>query len=847
MILTIKKMFKKNHQILNKKSPNWFLRYKQINSSKDMQFKFSNSKTHMHSGKQVFTALLFLSAFLTVSPLYAQKGIIKGKVFEAQSNTPIPFASVLLVESGIGATTDLDGNFIITGVEPGFRQIRASSIGYETRITEEFMVTNALTAFIEIPLKPMVYKTGTVLVTTSVFRKSDESPVSMRTITLSEIEKSPGGNRDISKVIQSLPGVSSGVSFRNDVIVRGGGTSENRFYLDGMEIPNLNHFATQGASGGPAGIINTDFLSEVDFYSGAFPVNRGNALSSIIDMKQVNGREDKVNFRGSIGATDLSLTANGPIGENITYVLSLRRSYLQFLFKVIGLPFLPTYTDYQVKVRTKIDKKNDITFLSLGALDKFKLNTGIEDPTEEQAYIVGYLPVNNQWNYAIGAVYRHYGNQFIDTWVVSRNMLDNQQLKYANNDDSSPENLLLDYTSREIENKVRYEHKGKKGNYNLLIGAGAEYARYLNNTYQKTAGLGEFLIVNYESALDLYKWNGFAQASRSLLKGDKLKLSLGFRVDGNSYSREMANPLPQFSPRFSASYALDEKWSLNFNTGRFFQLPPYTTLGYRDNQNMLVNKDNGLKYIRADHIVGGFDYQRTSNSKFSIEGFWKGYANYMFSLRDSVSLASKGADFGTFGDEEVVSTSDGRAYGLELLVRERNLRGFNVIVSYTYVRSEFKERNDTWVSSAWDNRHLVNIVVQRKFKNWDAGFRWRLTGGSPYTPFDAEYSAFKDVWNTNFRGYPDYDRYNQERLNAAHQLDIRVDRQFYFDRWSLMLYMDIQNAYNFQSESAPVYILDRDENGIPKTDPYNSDKYLLKKLDLRSGTVLPSIGIIIEL
>lgn len=354
--------------------------------------------------------MLFLGILIGTVSVQAQRGIVKGRIFDDQTNQPIPFANIVIVEFGIGATSDLDGNFLITGIEPGFQQLRASSIGYETRLTEEFMVTNAISSFVDIPMKQISYTVDKVVITASAFRKDDASPVSMRTITLSEIEKSPGGNRDISRVIQSLPGVSSGASFRNDVIVRGGGASENRFYLDGMEIPNLNHFATQGASGGPTGIINTDFLREVDFYSGAFPVNRGNALSSVIDMKQVNGNKEKLNFRGSVGATDLALTANGPLGDNSSYIFSLRRSYLQFLFQVIGLPFLPTYTDYQVKVRVQLDKKNELSIISLGALDKFVLNTGIKNPTEEQTYILGYLPINNQWNYAVGAVYRHFGN-----------------------------------------------------------------------------------------------------------------------------------------------------------------------------------------------------------------------------------------------------------------------------------------------------------------------------------------------------------------------------------------------------------------------------------------------------
>jgi hypothetical protein len=788
-----------------------------------------------------------LLTILMMHSAMAQKGVVKGRIFDEQTNAPIPFSSIVLVDLGIGATSDLDGNFLITGVEPGFRKIRASSVGYETRITEEFMVTNALTSFMDIPMRQAIVTVQSVVVTSSAFKKEAQSPVSMRTITLSEIEKSPGGNRDISRVIQSLPGVSSSVSFRSDVIVRGGGASENRFFLDGMEIPNLNHFATQGASGGPAGIINTDFLREVDFYSGAFPVNRGNALSSVIDMKQVNGNQEKPSFRGSIGATDIALTSNGPLGDKSTYVVSLRRSYLQFLFQAIGLPFLPTYTDYQVKVRTKIDKKNEITFLSIGALDRFSLNTSIEDPSEDQAYILSYVPVNNQWNYAIGAVYRHFGKSHTDTWVVSRNMLDNQQVKYAGNDDSDPQNLLLDYTSREIENKLRYERKSRYGKYDILLGGGAEYAKYSNNTFQKTFALGELLTVNYESFLDLFKYSAFAQTSRKFLEGDKLTVSAGFRVDGNSYSDEMVNPLKQFSPRISASWAFAPKWSANFNTGRFFQLPPYTTLGFRDSIGLLVNQLNKITYIRADHLVGGIEYNRTGNSKLSLEAFWKGYSNYPFSVKDSVSLASKGADFGTYGDEEVKSISDGRAYGLELLFRERDLAGFNIILSYTFVRSEFKEKNNQWVASAWDNKHLLNLLVQYNYKNWDAGFRWRFLGGTPYTPFDVQFSSIKEVWNTNYRGYPDYNLYNQARLPSAHQLDIRIDRQFYFSKWSLMLYIDIQNAYNFQSVSPPVYLLATDANGVPVTDPADPTRYTLKKIDLQNGTILPSIGIIIEI
>ncbi len=228
--------------------------------------------------------VLSFALILAIIQISAQTGTIRGRGFNEKNNEPLPFTNIIIFGTTIGSTSDLDGNFIFTGLKPGFVKLAATSVGFESHVSEEFQVTNSKTVFIDIPMRETSIQLEQVVVKASPFRKTEESPVSMRTLGIGDIEKNPGANRDISKVIQALPGVASTVSFRNDIIVRGGGPSENRFYLDGMEIPNLNHFATQGASGGPVGIINVDFIREIDFYSGAFPANRGNALSSVLEM-----------------------------------------------------------------------------------------------------------------------------------------------------------------------------------------------------------------------------------------------------------------------------------------------------------------------------------------------------------------------------------------------------------------------------------------------------------------------------------------------------------------------------------------------------------------------------------
>lgn len=787
--------------------------------------------------------------FLTFSMgIAAQTGSLKGRVYNVKNNEPLPFTNIIISGTAIGSVSDLDGNFTFTGLTPGYVKLEASAIGFEKVMTEEILITNSKTASLDIPMKEVAVEISGVEITASTFKRVEESPVSLKSIGISQIEKSPGSNRDISKVIQSLPGVASSVSFRNDIIVRGGGPSENRFLLDGIEIPNLNHFATQGASGGPVGIINTDFLRDVDFYSGAFPASRGNTLSSVIDMKLIDGNPDRMIYRATLGASETALSINGPLSKKTNVLFSVRRSYLQFLFGVIGLPFLPTFNDYTLKVKTKFNVQNELTIISIGALDKNVLNTGLKNPTEEQRFILNYLPVNNQWNYAIGANYRHYRENSYSTLVVSRNMLFNEEYKYLNNDESKSK--TLDYSSYETENKIRYEEVARKNGYKITYGAGMEYARYSNRTYQLAfipSGQDTLTQINYSSDLDFFKWSLFGQVSKGYLN-EKLMLSLGARADANSYSAQMSNLLDQFSPRFSASYSLTPKLALNFNVGRYFQLPAYTTLGYRMPNGELINKINGLRYIQADHIVAGIDYRRNEKSKLTLEGFYKFYNYYPFSLRDSVSLASKGADFGVSGAEAVIPISKGRAWGAELYYREKLSRIFDVTLSYTWVRSSFEDKHGDFIPSAWDNRNIVNLTALANLnRNWDIGIKWRFVGGAPYTPYDFNRSSLIEAWDASGQGYLDYNHYNTERLKVFHQLDLRVDKQYYFKKWSLNLYLDIQNLYNFKAQQPDVLVQVRDASGQPVINPSDTKRYELKYLPSESGTVLPTIGIIVEI
>ncbi len=771
--------------------------------------------------------------------IHAQQGTIKGKVVNAKTNAGLEFANVIIDGTSQGTITDMDGEFIIENVKPGFKKLLVSSVGYETTYSSEIQVQGNQVSSISIPVQESSMALGEVVIRQKPTIKKIESPLSVITLGVQEIEKSAGVNRDISKLIQTLPGVGITDPNRNDLIVRGGGPSENVFYLDGVEIPVINHFTTQGASGGSVGIINPDFVSDVSFYTGAFPANRVNALSSVMEIRQRDGSRDAFKAKMAVGASDAAITLEGPIGEKASFIASARQSYLQFLFAAIGLPFLPTYTDFQFKYKLDISKKSQLTVIGLGAIDDMVLNTGLENPDEGQQYILNYLPVYKQWNYTIGAVYKYFAGDYYDTWVLSRNMFRNANYKHMNNDESLMR--ISDYVSDEIENKFRFERTYSGSRYRINWGAGGKYSRYNNETFRLFFQDNEVRPFNYNSALDLYFYNAFFQISDKNLV-DGLQLSFGLNLAGNNYNENMMNPLNQFSPRISASYALSDNINLNANMGRYAMSPSYTTLGFRNMNNDLVNQNESLKYVISNQAILGFEFIPREKVSLTVEGFYKHYNNYPVSVLEGISLASKGTDFGQIGDEEVVSDGFGRAYGLEFLFRALDFKNFNATVTYTLFRSEFSDIEGNLRSSSWDNRQLINLIASYRLPgSWNFAARWRYLGGRPYSPIDMDLSTLVASWDVRNQPYVDYQNYNSLRLPSNNQLDIRIDKEFYFKKFVLNLYVDIQNVLNNKVPSVPIYT-NLDSNGEAMIDAENPERYQLRTLNSFGGTILPTLG-----
>lgn len=803
--------------------------------------------------------------FLYLSTNAQNNGRISGTVVDKSSQKPLSNVSIKLEGSTNGALSDSDGIFRITGIQWKTYNITFSSVGYKTQTIYNIIINAGYENTINTELEPDAIALSEVVIKSNkrtVRAATLETPLSVQRLTSEEIRSNPGGNFDISKVIQALPGVGGGAQgggFRNDIIIRGGGPNENVFYLDGIEIPVLNHFQTQGSSGGPQGLLNVSFIEDVKLSSSAFDARYDNTLSSVFQFKQRTGNPNKIQGNIRLSATELAATFEGPLSKNkkTTFLASARRSYLELLFSAIDLPIRPNYWDFQTKITHHINKKTTLSFIGLGAIDEFSF-AGIKDATPEKLYVLNSNPIINQWNYTAGITLKHLiSNGFINI-AVSRNAFDNDIERFEDNKLKLPSQQTLSYQSRETENKFRIDINKNVNGWKIAYGAVAQVSGFDNKTFSvirkelKDANgviIQPGVTVNFTSPLkNFLRYGAFAQLSKRFFD-NRLSVSGGLRTDMNTFTTDGNNGLQTLSPRFSVSYVLADKWTLNASAGRYFKIAPYTILGFANNNGELINKNS--KYQRSDHLVTGLEFIPNDGLRFTVEGFYKKYGHVPVSIRDGISLANLGSDFNVLGNEAIITNGKGRAYGVELFAQKKLTNRFFGIFSYTFYRSQYSGRNNILVPSSWDNKHLLNITWGYKFsRNWELGLKFRYQGGAPYTPYDEIQSRANFI--SQGQGIFDFAKLNSVRLGSFNSSDVRIDKKWNFRNTTIDLFLDVSNWYVARNPGIPSYTFKRttDNSAFLTTDGQpikangsNGIPILLKNDD---PSVTPTIGFIIE-
>ena len=804
--------------------------------------------------------------FFFSSLLFSQtKGVIVGKVSDENTEEPLAFAKVFIEGLQLGTSTELDGTYrleVPTGsytvkvTYQGYNDLKKYNIAVNSGNPQviNFRLSSMTTEFDEVQI---IYNTNKMAKTTDMV-----TPLSVQKLTAEEIKSNPGGNFDVSKVVQTLPGVggSAGGAQRNDITIRGGAPNENVYYLDGIEIPVLNHFQTQGSSGGAQGILNVSFIEDLKLTSSAFDARYDNALASTFVITQRQGNTEKLSGNVRASFTESALTLEGPLGKKkkTDFLVSSRLSYLDLLFTLIDLPIRPNFSDYQLKVSHKIDDKSSLTFIGLGAIDRFNFAETKEESLET-AFLRRSLPFISQWTYTTGVAYKKRFEGGYYNVALSRNMFNNalDQFEDAQNGDENFRNLKL--RSQEIENKFRFDYNKFKNGWKYSYGVVGQYVKYNTSIFNRlSAGVFDAngvqlmppIIISANSEIDFFRYGAFGQLSKKVLK-DRLLLSFGMRSDMNSFTTTGNNPLKTLSPRLSFAYSLNEKWDLTASIGRYFKLPPYTTLGFRDNNTMLVNQD--AEYIQSNHYVLGTQFLPNDGLRITVEGFFKTYSNYPVSLVNGLSLANQGQEFGAIGNEPVASIGEGITYGAEVFVQQKLVKNIFYVLSYTYVRSLFSGLDDELIPSAWDAQHLLSGTLGWKFgkkKDWQLGLKYRFAGGVPYTPWDLQASQMNYAVLGN--GILDFDNANGERLSNFQQLDFRLDKIVNLKKLSFTFYIDIQNLLGFENQSPDYYTFQRnaDNTGFETTDgqPLKPDgsNAIPILLPNSSALVTPTIGVIFE-
>jgi len=796
---------------------------------------FQRNNSSMKQKYFLMVACLVLSLYAL--PVLAQTtATIAGTVTDAKTGEPLIGVSVRLDSTSLGAVTNIDGFYEIKNIPPKTYNITASYVGYESQTRFFITIRSGGNPDINYKLDEATTELEGVVVRASPFEKLAETPLSIQRLSAEEIATYPGGNNDIAKVVQSLPGVGGSVGgFRNDVIIRGGAPNENVYYLDGIEIPNINHFATQGSAGGPVGLLNVSFIEGVTLTTSAFNARYDNPLSGVLqfDQRVGNNRDMRGNIR--LSASELAITTEGPIfkggkeSSKTSYIASFRRSYLQFLFELIDLPIRPDYWDFQYKVTHKIDDYNELNFIGLGAIDQFSVAVPESFDADQQATLE-QVPVIEQISNTTGLSWKRRfkdGTGFMQT-AVSFNLLENDFFRYEDNVNQT--GILFQNESRELERKLRYEQTRFFGPWTLSGGFVVQNATYENNTIDVVNGF------TFNTDLNLWRYGLFMQSSRSFAN-ERLDFSLGFRMDGNDFTTQENQLLETFSPRLSLSYDLDEaaRWKLNFSSGIYYKIAPYTVLGFQDNNGNFLNQD--ARYTQSIHVVAGLEHLVNPSTRITIEGFYKRYNDYPVSVLDSVSLANKGGGFEVLGNEAIATVGQGRTYGLEVLYQKKFTKNFYGILAYTLFQSEFTGFDtDRYLPSVWDSRHLLTFTGGYRFENnWEISVRNRFSGQTPFVPIDQAASL---------ANYPilinDFDNLGNVRLGAFNQLDIRIDKKWNFEKFTFNVFLDIENVLSQNLPNPPSYGLARTESGQLITPQ------ALVEIDVDNSALLPTLGVVVD-
>lgn len=752
---------------------------------------------------------LYILSVLSFQPVFSQGGMIRGTVVDEKSREKLWGVNITVLGTLRGATTGQNGEYRIENLQPGTYRLQFSYIGYETLIKTDVVVGPAKPVVLNVELMPEAIEGEEIVITGTYFETVNKTQPSLMALSREEVRRYPGGFEDVVRTVSTLPGVAVNTSGgRNDLIVRGGGPSENLYILNGLEVPNINHFATQGTAGGTLSFVNLDFVDQVEFSTGGFPARYGDKLSSVTTLTLNRGREDQFGGKALISATQFGANLEGPIGADGSFLFSARRSYLDFIFKAAGLAFIPTYTDFNLIGQYSFNTNDQISFVNFVAIDDVTKNN---EQRKDRIFNAGLMD-NRQYQSITGFSYRHLIHkgyiQAALNWNIARfNFGQKDTLGVPYFQSSSREwewNTRMDvyrFLSQKVGVMAGFQVKTIYNDHRTLF---ADTIVDLNGRYIPIFTIG--VQPEYRHQKTFFKYSAYTETD--WLINYHWNINAGLRMDKYTF----LNKGFYLSPRLSVRYRFNERWSAKTSGGYYYQAPSYI---------WVVNPENRrLRAMENRMVVTGAEYTFRSDWKAGVETYYKNYrylpSGTMPGVNDYIVMTGTGAGFGgrednfsSFGLFNLQSVGRGEAYGFELLVQKKySETPYYGQLSVTIGKSTLRAANGKTYPNPFDQRFIFNLYGGYKINSrWEISGKYRYFTGIPYTP------VYRPSENRDNPGLVQNlpDEYLTRRLSSTHLVDARVDRYFNFAKWRLIVFADVQNVLNFKTENRPRYNFASDE------------------------------------
>lgn len=726
---------------------------------------------------------LSVVALLLSTVLVAQEeknvGQVSGMILDHSTQEPLALANILILNSPFGVTSSVDGKFMLDKIPVGIYTVRVSLLGYKPQIRSDVVVKRGKTTFLTIELDENLVQSEEITVTDTYFSRHAEDVVSIHGLTTEEIRRAPGAAEDINRVIQTLPGITFANDQRNDIIVRGGSPLENLFLVDNIDIPNINHYATFGATGGAISMVDVKYIDKVNVYTGGFAPKYGDRLSAVMSISLRPGNRD--HFQGTVdaGIAGFGVAGEGPIGNRGSWILSARKSYLELIKEAVQLKSVPHYQDAFAKMDYEFSPATKLTLLGMGGIDEISTSANEEEPLGFQGL------TQENYQYSTGMVLRQLFGKFGFGGLTVSRSVNRYDTKLLNLTDFTTQ---YDYTntSRETEMTVKFDGIANASTAQQVgFGTGIRFIDFDHTIFAKPDTLRSIdttvvyvFRLDYQMGDKARKFFSYVNYSLSL---PRWTFNVGIRYD---YFSDIVHA-HMISPRFNAVWRWDDVTSVNLAAGIFRQSPSLSWVSSRE-----VNRS--IFPMRCWHFVLGIERLLDIDTRVSIEGYVKYYDRYPVSVQNpTMVMIDAAAGFSENVTDSLRNGGMARSIGLDFFVQKKLSSHLYGLVSYALSETRAKSLVGGWRPGAFDNRHVVTISGGYVFDEyWQASVKLRYATGRAFTPMNVQLSV---QFN---QPVLDFSRLYAERHPDYFRWDVRIDRRDNFRVFSIVSYVELQNVTN---------------------------------------------------